>query len=447
MLMKLSEISATLRKIRVAPVKSLGQNFLHDQNLARWIVEQAGIGPDDYVIEVGPGLGALTELALARGAQVLAIEKDKRLADYVRGKFPSDALQVLHADALDFDTRELYARAKVKFLGNLPYYVASQLLIKFLECPSPISLWLLMLQKELAKRLTAEPRSSDYGSLTLMLQFHYRIEYLRTVDANVFVPKPDVDSALVRVTPRAPQETPDCDFAAFQRFVRLGFAQRRKQLGKLLREEITNWPAVAQDLGLDERARAEELSLEQWVALTNAVAPVPQETAGKEAEEQFTVVNEKDLPVGAAARSRVHANNSLHRAVHVLVFNRAGEVFLQLRSRSKDRHPLKWDSSAAGHVNAREEYDQTAKRELMEELGIDAPLDRVGKLPASERTGYEFIWLYRGHHEGAFRLSRSEIEAGKFFPADLVDRWIRARPGDFAPGFLECWKIWREKES
>jgi 16S rRNA (adenine1518-N6/adenine1519-N6)-dimethyltransferase len=445
--MKLSEISATLREIRVAPIKSLGQNFLHDQNLARWIVEQAEISADDFVIEIGPGLGALTELALAEGAHVLAIEKDKRLADYLGEKFSGTALKILHADAVDFDTRMLYARAKVKFLGNLPYYIASQLLIKFLEFPSPISLWLLMLQKEFAKRLTATPGTRDYGSLTLTLQFHHRIEYLRSVDANVFLPKPEVDSALVRVIPRAPQETPECDFELFQRLVRLGFSQRRKQLGKLLREYIPDWPAVTRRLGVNERARAQELSFEEWVALVNCAASIKQKTAPNEPEEQFTVVDEYDQPVGLAPRGMVHANNSLHRAVHILIFNKMGDLFLQLRSRSKDRHPLTWDSSAAGHVNAGEDYDETAKRELMEELGAETTLERVSKLPASEKTGYEFIWLYRGTYDGTFKLNRSEIDAGRFFPPKIVDAWIKVRPRDFAPGFVECWKIWRETNS
>ena len=443
--MKLSEITATLREIRVSPVKSLGQNFLHDQNLARWIVDQAKIESEDFVVELGPGLGALTELLLAKGARVIAIEKDKRLADYLRDKFQNAALEIVHADALEFDPRILFTQTKVKLLGNLPYYISSQLLIKFLEYPSPISLWLFMLQKELAKRLVAMPGTSDYGSLTLFVQFHHRVEYLRSVRADVFLPKPDVDSALVRISVRAASELPACDHNAFQQLVRLGFSQRRKQLGKLLRERIPNWEALAGELGLNHRARAEELSLEQWIALTNRIAPVPSERPNNAPQEQFAVVDEQDQPKGASPRSQVHANNLLHRAVHILIFNPAGEVFLQLRSRSKDRHPLTWDSSAAGHVNAGEEYDQTASRELLEELGIETPLKRVAKLPASERTGYEFIWLYSGSSDGQLHPNPSEIEAGRFFPPPIVDGWIRARPQEFAPGFVECWKIWREK--
>src|SRR5205085_7059172 len=121
----------------------------------------------------------------------------------------------------------------------------------------------LMLQKELAKRLTATPRSSDYGALTLTLKFYHRIEYLRSVDANVFLPKPEVDSALVRITPREWQDIPDCNFEIFQELVRLGFSQRRKQLGKLLRDKVLDWQSVAAELSFNPRARAEELSFDE----------------------------------------------------------------------------------------------------------------------------------------------------------------------------------------
>jgi 16S rRNA (adenine1518-N6/adenine1519-N6)-dimethyltransferase len=126
--------------------------------------------------------------------------------------------------------------------------------------------------------------------------------------------------------------------------------------------------------------------------------------------------------------------------VHILIFNAAGELFLQKRSRLKDRHPNVWDSSAAGHVDAGEEYDDAAARELDEELGITATLERIIKLPASENTGHEFIWLYRGQHNGPFRLARREIDYGEFFPPAIVTAWLKARPNDFAPGFVECWR-------
>jgi 16S rRNA (adenine1518-N6/adenine1519-N6)-dimethyltransferase len=159
------------------------------------------------------------------------------------------------------------------------------------------------------------------------------------------------------------------------------------------------------------------------------------------------VVDEEDRVIGSAPRPKVHGDNLRHRAVHILIFNSAGEVYLQKRSEWKDRHPLAWDSSAAGHVAAGEEYDTAAARELEEELGIKPPLTRLAKLPASDRTGQEFIWVYRGQWDGPIRFERAEIEAGGYFPAETVTAWINARPADFAPGFVECWKAHLGPES
>jgi 16S rRNA (adenine1518-N6/adenine1519-N6)-dimethyltransferase len=339
--------------------------------------------------------------------------------------------------------RRLFAERRVKLIGNLPYYIASQLLLKFAKYPSPISLWLLMLQKEMARRISASPGSSDYGALSLVLQLHYQVEYLRTVPATVFVPEPDVDSAFVRIAPRAADELPPHDSETFLRIVRRGFSQRRKQLRNLLRAEIPNWDEASAAIGFDPRARAEELGLEQWIALSNRVQSEAETTGAQAAAERFQVVDENDHAIGDAPRGEVHGNNLRHRAVHVFIFNRQGELFLQKRSAWKDRHPLLWDSSAAGHVDAGEDYDKTASRELEEELGVRAELTRVAKLPCSEKTGWEFIWLYRGEHEGPFHLARTEIEYGEFFPVEVVERWVTARPDEFASGFLECWKAFR----
>lgn len=437
---KLSDIRSTLRDIRVSPVKTLGQNFLHDQNLGRWIVEQAEITPEDYVVEVGPGLGALTEVLLAKGARLLAIEKDARLVEFLRAHFSGARLEVLHADALEFDARRLFAEPRVKFIGNLPYNIASQLLVKYLEHPTPFSLWILMLQQEMAERLTAVPSTKNYGALTLQIQYYYRVKYLRTIPASVFFPQPNVDSAIVRVTPREVGELPPCDYDLFVALVRAGFSQRRKQLGKLLREHVSDWPAAAAGLGLDPKVRAEALSLEQWIGLANFVRPITVPDRRKLDAEWFPVVDSADLLLHNVQRAQVHGNNLRHRAVHILIFNEIGEIFLQKRSRWKDRHPLAWDSSAAGHVNAGEGYDEAAERELKEELGIKVPLEKIVKLPASEKTGEEFIWLYRGRYNGEFALDRGEIETGGFFPSTVITDWIAARPNDFAPGFVECWK-------
>jgi 16S rRNA (adenine1518-N6/adenine1519-N6)-dimethyltransferase len=417
---------------------------LHDGNLARWIVEKAELTPEDYVVEIGPGLGALTQFVLDAGARVLAIEKDQRLADFLRRRFTTDRFEILHADALDYDVRRLFAKPRVKLLGNLPYYISSQLLLKFTKYPSPISLWLFMLQKEMARRIAAAPGTSDYGALTLIVQLHYRVEYLRTVSASVFLPQPDVDSAFVRLSARASDELPDYDAETFLRVVRRGFSQRRKQLRNLLREEVPGWNEASSVVGFEPRARAEELGLEQWIALSNLARSRDRSVATPAGSERFPVVDDQDRLLGEAPRAEVHGNNLRHRAVHILVFNGSGELFLQKRSRWKDRHPRLWDSSAAGHVDAGEDYDVAANRELREELGVDAVLTRVAKLSASEQTGQEFIWLYQARHDGPFELARSEIEHGEFFPTDVVSDWLQARPDDFAPGFVECWQAFRE---
>ena len=443
--MKLSDIRRTLQEIHVSPVKTLGQNFLHDQNLARWIVDQAQIAADDYVLEIGPGLGALTKLILEKGARVLAIEKDTRLANFLRERFTHKQLEVLNIDALKFDEGILFAHRRVKLLGNLPYNISSALLLKFLAHPSPISLWLFTLQKETAMRLSAQPSTRDYGALTLRVQLRHQVKYLRTVSATVFFPRPEVDSAVVRILPRDPREFPPYDEELLLKLIRLGFSQRRKQLRKLLRERVDDWDSLARHLDIDPKSRAEELSLLQWIDLANFIAPPPRPDASLTNDERFPVVDKNDEILRDASRSEVHGNNLRHRAVHILIFNPAGELYLQQRSRWKDRHPLKWDSSAAGHVTAAESYDETARRELKEELGIDVSLTKISKLLASEITDQEFIWLYRGEVVGNFSPNRSEIETGAFFPETVIDGWVGARPEDFAPGFIECWKVYRQK--
>ena len=444
--MKLSEIRTTLQEIRVSPIKTLGQNFLHDQNLARWILDQTDITPDDYVVEIGPGLGALTKLVLEKGARVLAIEKDTRLANFLRERLGHPRLEVMNTDALKFDGRVLFSHRRVKLLGNLPYNVSSALLLKFLKHPSPISLWMFMLQKEMALRLSASPSTRDYGSLTLHTQLHHRVQYLRTISAGVFFPKPEVDSALVRMLPRDPLELPAHDDELLAKLIRDGFSQRRKQLQKFLRAHVTNWDRAASTLGFDPKARAEELSLLQWIGLANYIAPPARPDAQAMKNELFLVVDKDDRILRYGRRSDVHGNNLRHRAVHILIFDQAGDVYLQQRSRWKDRHPLKWDSSAAGHVAAGESYDEAARRELEEELSMNVPLGKIFKLPASARTDQEFIWLYHGELRGDPIPNRSEIDTGAFFPSTVVDGWVSARPEDFAPGFLECWKLYRKNK-
>jgi 16S rRNA (adenine1518-N6/adenine1519-N6)-dimethyltransferase len=382
---------------------------------------------------------------LEKGAHVLAIEKDARLAKFLRSRFEDERLEIVNADALKFDPRVLFAHRCVKLIGNLPYNISSPLLLKFLEHPSSISLCLFTLQKEMATRLSASPCTHDYAALTLRVQLHHHVKYLRSVPATVFLPQPDVDSAVVRLEPRDPIDLPEHDEDLLLKLIRLGFSQRRKQLRKLLREYDRDWNALGSCLNIDPNARAEELSLLQWIALANCIAPPPCQGIGSTANEQFPVVDENDEVLRSATRSEVHGNNLRHRAVHILIFNQVGDMYLQLRSRWKDRHPLKWDSSAAGHVTAGENYDETARRELKEELGVDVSLERIFRLTASARTDHEFVWGYRGVISGDVVPNKCEIERGVFFSSAVIDGWTSARPGDFAPGFLECWKAYQRK--
>ena len=439
--MNLSEVRAALDSAGVRPAKRLGQNFLHDQNLARWIVEQAQIGPDDFVLEIGPGLGALTSEILKRGPRLLALEKDARLANFLREKFRDSRFELCHCDALDFDTRILFAERNVKVIGNLPYYMASQLLLRFVNFPSHISLALFMLQDEMARRLSAKPGNADYGALTLQLQLHHHVEYLRKVPRTVFIPEPEVASAIVRFTSRDEKRIGIFDHQMFREIVKRGFSQRRKQLRKLLAGQIADWESISKKIATPLPARAEELSLQQWIALANLIAPRDEKIALRASAERFPVVDENDRQISTASRLEVHENNFRHRAVHILIFNHAGEILLQKRSPWKDRHPLLWDSSAAGHVEANEDYEEAAGRELMEELGTTARLERIGKLPASEETGQEFIMVYRGECDGPFAFPCEEISAVEFFPTEIVERWVANKPEDFAPGFLECWRL------
>ena len=158
-------------------------------------------------------------------------------------------------------------------------------------------------------------------------------------------------------------------------------------------------------------------------------------------DELFDVVDEQDRVTGQAPRRLVHANGWRHRAVHLLVVNAARQVFLQKRSKTKDLFPGIWDSSAAGHVGAGEDYDGTAVRELEEELGCRPakPPQRLFKIEAREETGQEFVWVYRVESEGPFILQVEEIECGDWFSPAAIDRWIKDKPQELAPAFLFIW--------
>jgi isopentenyldiphosphate isomerase len=158
-------------------------------------------------------------------------------------------------------------------------------------------------------------------------------------------------------------------------------------------------------------------------------------------EEIFDVVNERDEVIGRRPRPEVHRLGLMHRAVHVLVFNSAGQLFLQKRSMSKDRQPGLWDSSSSGHVDSGEEYDQCAIREVREEIGLKlaSPPLRLFKLPASAQTDQEHVWVYRCESEGPFQLHPDEIERGGWFSPAEISSWMQQAPHDFASAFLTIW--------
>ena len=449
--MKLSDIRGTLAELALTPSKTLGQNFLHDQNLARWIVAQLNACPGNKLIEIGPGLGALTDAALATGASLTALEKDGRLADFLTKRFAGrENLRVIHGDALDYEVRTLWPRRPVKVFGNLPYYVSTPLLFHFTSPAAPVERAVFLLQRELAERLAAGPGTKDYGILSLVLGRRWRVKLLRVLPAGVFLPEPKVDSALVSLTLRDAGELPPCDAQTFEEIVRAGFSQRRKQLRKLLTAVggpvLQDWPGVTARLGVPETVRGEELDLLQWIALANLFSPVEPSAAQNVQGERFDVVDEHNRVIGNESRGVVHATGLRHRAVHLFVCNARGELLLQKRSPWKDKYPGRWDSSAAGHVDSGEDYLHAARRELNEELGLDperAPLREVGALPASEETGWEFVRVYEARHDGPFRWPAAEIEWAGFFPTATVQAWTDAHPEDFAPSFLACWRFWR----
>jgi isopentenyl-diphosphate delta-isomerase type 1 len=165
-------------------------------------------------------------------------------------------------------------------------------------------------------------------------------------------------------------------------------------------------------------------------------------------EEIFDIVDERDQVIGRCSRREVHRLGHKHRAVHVLVFNSRGEVFLQKRSMSKDTFPGAWDSSTSGHLDCGEEYDPCAIRELREEIGLVIPSapERIFKIDACLETGQEFVWVYKYRSEGPFTLHPEEIERGEWFAPARVTEWIKQSPADFAPSFVLIWKQLREQQ-
>lgn len=250
--MTLTEIKLHLAERGLRPLKQFGQNFLHDQNLCRWLVEQIGEVPDGArLLEIGPGLGAITEVIIESGKSLVAVEKDRGLAAFLRERFATQSLfELQEGDALDL-LPELGAKEAFPIVcGNLPYNVSSPLIMTLLDLPHPPRLMIFTLQRELAQRLAGKPGSKDYGALTVLVQAEYTVEILRKLPATVFYPEPEVESAVVRLQLRPEPLIPPQQRVAFRAMVKKGFSQRRKKLSNLIG-------------GTDPR-RAEELTVEDW---------------------------------------------------------------------------------------------------------------------------------------------------------------------------------------
>lgn len=430
----------------VAPRKSMGQNFLVDDSVAHWIADQ--IMPDGaaFVVEPGPGLGAMTKHLVGRPQHLLLIEKDHALAPELQKRFSARSdVSVLHEDATQVDVRGWYRHGEVRVIGNLPYSVGGEILKHLLTPPTPVACAVFMLQKEVCDRLSAKVGGQGYGALSVLVQRDWDVEMLRVIPPEVFQPRPKVDSAVVRFTPRDPHSLPVCDRRMFERLVRLGFSQRRKQMKNLLPEAPGGWEALVEHLQMPVTLRAEELSVEQWVRLSRWYEQRKSVDAGQKASEMFDVVNERNEVTGQLTRGEVHARGLLHRAVHVFVVNARGEIYLQKRSHLKDVSPLKWDSSAAGHLDVGESYAACAIRETREEVGIEiTSTELVAELPAEAHTDHEFVELHIARHNGPMKCLPEEIACGDWFTPEQIEAWVQARPQDFAKGFVSCWKAWNK---
>ena len=255
--MTLTEIRAALDSRGLRPLKQLGQNFLHDQNLAKWLVEHAVAGLDAgaTVVEIGPGRGALTSILLAKNLHLIALEKDRGLCLFLREHFGPEIARG-NLDLREGDALEILPRLGVTpavICGNLPYYISTPLLMECLRLPGLPARLFFLVQREVGQRLAGLPGNKTYGALSVLVQAGYDVALVRTLPGSVFYPPPEVESVAVQLTPRAQPLVGPADRERFASVVHRGFSQRRKKLSNLL--------------PTDDGRRAEQLSPAEWVAL------------------------------------------------------------------------------------------------------------------------------------------------------------------------------------
>lgn len=250
----------------VVPKKRFGQNFLLDPNVLRKIVAEARLSPRDNLLEIGPGFGALTRLVAAQVPRFVAVELDRDLAAFIRAECPTVTL--IEGDFLDLSLSELAREKPLKILGNIPYAITTPILFKLLDERAFVESAVLLVQDEVAKRLSAKPREKDYGVLAVQLQAFAKVEYLFKVSKRVFKPEPKVNSALVRLSFQGEHSrVPSGLERAFRVLVRRAFAMRRKTLENNLKTRYD-----LSGIDFDFKRRAETLSVEEFVALAERLS-------------------------------------------------------------------------------------------------------------------------------------------------------------------------------
>jgi 16S rRNA (adenine1518-N6/adenine1519-N6)-dimethyltransferase len=251
------------------PRKRFGQNFLVSPGIIRRIVDAIAPKPGDVVVEIGPGLGALTTPLLEKLEHLHVVEIDRDLIARLKEAWPADRLTIHEGDALNFDFSTLGERLRI--VGNLPYNISTPLLFHLADFSDRVSDMHFMLQKEVVDRMVAEPGSGDRGRLSVMLQYRFNMERLFVVPPGAFNPAPKVDSAIVRLLPRQMEaDAKALDEALFSRVVTAAFSQRRKMLRNTLRELIAEDDLTV--LGIAPTARAEQLTVADYLRITNALA-------------------------------------------------------------------------------------------------------------------------------------------------------------------------------
>ncbi len=271
-----SEVRRILGSYGVQLKRRWGQNFLIDANILRHIVDAASLGADDTVIEIGPGIGSLTQALAQRAGRVIAIEIDRELVHILRELFADEPkVELIAGDALKVDFSELVPEGTpIKVVANLPYYITSPLIFHLLEQRVALEFAVLMVQAEVADRLVAAPGSKDYGSLSVAVQYRADVDVVVRVPRTVFMPQPQVDSKVVRLRPRPYTPAAKSDELFFA-VVRAAFAQRRKTLRKALQPLAQTYQIDSTELleraGIDPSLRGEKLDLGTFVSLANVL--------------------------------------------------------------------------------------------------------------------------------------------------------------------------------